>query len=146
MVLGDVMPRCSAIFRSLALDLLALLFAAAVHAQSNDPAACGLLSRAAIAKATGLDVAEGKEGPHVVGSLSNCIWLGPNGTRVVVTVADADRMIVTTQSQLQAGATQFQGIGFNAVYDGERNDPSFHNLVERVGVAKQTGDLRPQAQ
>jgi hypothetical protein len=77
--------------------------------------ACGLLSRAAIANATGLRVARGKAGPSIAGSLSNCTWLGPNGMKIVVTVADATHMQITMQSQLQSGAAQIHGIGTSAV-------------------------------
>lgn len=95
------------------------LFAAVSAADGQDQAkassACSLLSRAAISKATGLSVAKGKEGPPIAGSLSNCTWLGPNGAKIVVTVADAPHMQMTVQSQIQSGATQFQGIGTSAV-------------------------------
>jgi hypothetical protein len=78
------------------------------------PNACSLLSRAAIAQATGLHVARGQQGPALAGSLSDCTWVAQDGTRIVVTLADAAHMQVTLQSQLQSGATQYQGIGSNA--------------------------------
>jgi hypothetical protein len=89
----------------------------ACHGQSGaQPAdACSLLSRAAIAKATGLRVAKGKAGPPIAGSLSNCAWVGANGVKIVVTLSDAAPMQVTMQSQVQAGATQIPGIGTSAV-------------------------------
>ena len=107
-----MMGRQAVVFAGLA---LAGLSATGARGQANSPSACGLLSRAAIAKATGLHVSKGKEGPPISGSLSNCIWLGPNGAKIVVTLADAERMQVTMQSQLQSGATQFPGIGSSAV-------------------------------
>ena len=76
--------------------------------------ACSLLSRASIARATGLHVGRGKEGPALSGALSDCTWLGPDGTRIVVTVADAAHMEVTLASALQSGATELPGIGTRA--------------------------------
>jgi hypothetical protein len=91
-----------------------LAFAVAASAQANTNA-CTLLSRAAIVKATGLQVAKGKPGLPIAGSLSNCAWQGSNGTRIIVTLAEASHMQVTMQSQLQSGATQLPGIGTSAV-------------------------------
>ncbi|HEX3893840.1 MAG TPA: hypothetical protein VHW46_14785 [Terracidiphilus sp.] len=85
------------------------------HAQSGTPTACRLLSRATIAKATGLAVHKGKGGPPISGSLSNCTWEGPHGTRIVVTVADVPHMQTTMDSQVQSGATKIDGVGTNAV-------------------------------
>lgn len=85
------------------------------QAQTGATDACGLLSRAAIAKAAGLRVTRGKAGPPIAGSLSNCTWLGPKGVKIVVTVADAAHMQVTMQSQIQSGAAQISGIGTRAV-------------------------------
>jgi hypothetical protein len=94
-------------------------FTAGAHAQNasqgHPSSACGLLSRASIAKATGLHVSKGAEGPPIAGSFSNCAWSGPNGAKIVVTLSDAAHMQVTMQSQMQSGATQFQGIGTSAV-------------------------------
>jgi len=103
-------------FRSACIILIAIPLAVtgAASAQANTNA-CGLLSRAAIAKATGLQVAKGKPGPPISGSLSNCAWQGSNGTKIIVTLADAPHMQVTMQSQLQSGATQLPGIGTSAV-------------------------------
>src|ERR1700733_13359495 len=103
-----MMGRQAVVFAGLA---LAGLSATGARGQANSPSACGLLSRAAIAKATGLHVSKGKEGPPISGSLSNCIWLGPNGAKIVVTLADAERIKVTMQSQLQCEARQVHGLG-----------------------------------
>jgi hypothetical protein len=103
--------------RSLVLIALfgpAALCAVAAHAQTNAPNACSLLSRGIIARATGLHVARGKEGPPIAGALSDCTWVAADGTKIVVTVADAEHMQVTLQSQLQSGASQYPGIGTNA--------------------------------
>jgi hypothetical protein len=96
----------------LIVTLLAVAVAASAQSNAN---ACSLLSRAAIAKATGLQVAKGKPGPPISGSLSNCTWQGSNGTKIILTLADTSHMQVTMQSQLQSGATQLPGIGTSAV-------------------------------
>jgi hypothetical protein len=96
----------------LIVTLLAVAVAASAQSNAN---ACSLLSRAAIAKATGLQVANGKPGPPISGSLSNCTWQGSNGTKIILTLADTSHMQVTMQSQLQSGATQLPGIGTSAV-------------------------------
>ena len=76
--------------------------------------ACSLLSRAAIARATGLHVDRGREGPSLAGSLSDCTWVGADGTRIVVTLADSAHMQVTLDSEIQSGATEYPGIGTRA--------------------------------
>jgi hypothetical protein len=96
----------------LIVTLLAVAVAASAQSDTN---ACSLLSRAAIATATGLQVTKGKPGAPISGSLSNCTWQGSNGTKIVVTLADTSHMQVTMQSQLQSGATQLPGIGTSAV-------------------------------
>jgi len=96
----------------LIVTLLAVAVAASAQSNAN---ACSLLSRAAIAKATGLQVAKGNPGPPISGSLSNCTWQGSNGTKIILTLADTSHMQVTMQSQLQSGATQLPGIGTSAV-------------------------------
>jgi len=100
------------LYEAIAIGVFAAVFAASGYGQTG---ACDLLSRAAIAKATGLHVAKGKEGPPIAGSLSNCTWLGPNGVKIVVTVADAAPMQITMQSQIESGAAQYPGIGASAV-------------------------------
>jgi hypothetical protein len=93
---------------------VAAVWGAAAHAATNSPHACSLLSRSEIARATGLHVARGKDGPPIAGALSDCTWMAPDGTKIVVTVADAAHMQVTLQSQLQSGASQYPGIGTSA--------------------------------
>ena len=83
-------------------------------AEPAPPSACSLLSRAAIAQATGLHVARGKAGPSLSGALSACTWRAPDGTKIVVTVADASHMQVTLASQVQSGATEYPGLGTRA--------------------------------
>jgi hypothetical protein len=96
--------------------LLAFVLAASLRAAAENPpsSACSLLSRAAIAQATGLHVARGRPGPPLSGALSDCTWQAPDGTRIVVTVADAAHMRVTLESQLQSGATAYPGLGTRA--------------------------------
>ena len=98
--------------RIVPLALLALTLEMSRPATAEN--ACSLLSRASIAEATGLHVARGRQGPPLSGALSDCSWLSPDGTRIVVTVADAAHMQVTLASALQSGATEFPGIGTRA--------------------------------
>jgi hypothetical protein len=81
--------------------------------KTNDP--CSLLTRAQIAKATGIQVAKGEKGAPIPGAIGSCWWVASDGTRIVVTIADASHMQVTMQSQVQAGAAKLPGLGLSAV-------------------------------
>ncbi len=111
------MPRYAALCAArFVIAFVVAAFGALGFAQANNTQdACKLLSRAQIAKATGLHVAKGKEGPPMAGATGNCWWVAGDGTKIVVTVADASHMQVTMQSQVQAGAEELKGIGTSAV-------------------------------
>jgi len=76
--------------------------------------ACGLLSPADIAKATGLVVGNGTAGPAIPGTLGKCTWTAGGNTRVIVTLADAQHMQLTIAAERQQG-TDVPGLGSQAV-------------------------------
>lgn len=80
-----------------------------------DSGACGLLTKAEIAKATGLTVGDGTASPAVPGTLGKCIWLGSGNTKVIVTLADSNHMELTIKAQQQTGGTEIPGLGSKAV-------------------------------
>ncbi len=77
--------------------------------------ACSLLGPGDIAKATGVKVGEGIAGPPIPGTLGKCTWQGDGGTRVIVTLADAQHMGFTIAAQEQAGGVDVPGVGSKAV-------------------------------
>jgi hypothetical protein len=80
-----------------------------------DSGACSLLSKAEIAKATGLTVGDGTAGPAIPGTLGKCTWLGSGDTKVIVTLADSNHMELTIKVQQQTGGAEIPGLGSRAV-------------------------------
>ena len=90
--------------------LCAVLLPAVMTA--SDP--CALLSKAEIAKATGLTVGAGEAGPAIPGTLGKCTWHA-GATRVIVTLTDKPHMETTIKAQTQSGGSPVQGLGTSAV-------------------------------
>ena len=97
--------------------LVALAFdAPLLHAQTAAAgSACSIISQGDIAKATGITVGTGDPGKTVPGTLGECTWKAADGTRVILTLADARHMNVAVQAQQQAGGEPLPGIGTTAV-------------------------------
>lgn len=95
------------------LSLLAGLAAAPAGGVGSPP--CAVLSKAEIAKATGLTVGDGVVGPAIPGVLGKCTWTTAGHTRVILTLADARHMQLTVDAQKQTGGTVIPGIGTTAV-------------------------------
>lgn len=89
-------------------------FAACATAMAADPA-CALLTPADIAKATGLNVGNGIAQKPVPGILGRCSWSGSDGTRVIVTLGDAQHMAMTVRAQESSGGQSVPGVGTKAV-------------------------------
>lgn len=92
--------------------LPAIAPARSLTAPAPDP--CALLSKADIAKATGLTVGNGQASPPIPGTLGKCTW-NSGATRVIVTLTDARHMEITIQAQTQSGGSPVQGLGKSAV-------------------------------
>jgi len=88
-------------------------FTMPAHAAPAD--ACGLLSQADIAKATGLSVGAGELGKPIPGVLSRCTWAGSASNKVIVTIADTAHMQLTMQAQQQSGGSSISNLGLKAV-------------------------------
>ncbi len=99
------------------LPCLALLAGtAAVPLEAAAPASpCGMLSKADIAKATGLTVGDGVAGVTIPGTLGRCTWTTAGHSRVILTLVDAPHMRITMEAERQTGATAIPGIGTAAV-------------------------------
>jgi len=78
------------------------------------PDPCALLSKADIAKATGLDVGKGEVSPPIPGTLGKCTW-SAGATKVLVTLTDARHIEITMQAITQSGGSPVQGLGTSAV-------------------------------
>ena len=78
-------------------------------------AACSLISASDIAKATGITVGAGDPGKAVPGTLGKCTWTAADGTRVILTLADAQHMKITVEAQQQTGGVAVPGVGTTAV-------------------------------
>ena len=81
---------------------------------ADDADACKLLTPADISKTTGLTVAQGVAGRAVPGVLARCTWAGSRGTKVIVTLTDAQHMKTTIAAQ-EAAAKSVAGIGSKAI-------------------------------
>ncbi len=103
--LGSLL-RCSVILLGTAAPLPVL---------ASGPSPCGLLSKAEVAKATGLAVGAGMAGPAIPGVLGKCTWTTVGRSRVIVTLADARHMQLTISAQEHAGGTAIAGLGRAAV-------------------------------
>jgi hypothetical protein len=77
--------------------------------------ACALLTPADIAKFTGLAVGSGTPGPAIPGILGKCTWIANGGSKVIVTLTDAEHMQRTVAAQEASGGTALAGVGQKAV-------------------------------
>ncbi len=75
---------------------------------------CAVVSKAEIAKATGLTVGDGVVGQPLPGVLGRCTWTTAAHSRVILTLADAHHMQLTVDVQKTDG-TVIPGIGKTAV-------------------------------
>lgn len=89
--------------------------ASAAGESGTSSSACALLTKADIAKATGLTVGEGALGPAIPGTLGKCTWAGGAGTKVILTLSDARHMQMTIAAQENSGAKDVPGLGSKAV-------------------------------
>jgi len=92
----------------LVLALIAPAFAFAADA-------CSTVGSDDIAKATGITVSSGDPGKPIPGVQSRCTWLASDGTKVILTLTDADHAKMTIHAQQQSGGTAVSGVGSEAV-------------------------------
>lgn len=98
--------------------LISAAFFTAFAGASAAPAAkdaCALLTPVDIAKATGMKVASGIAGKPIPGILGKCTWTGQGGTRVIVTLADAQHIEIAIRAVENTGGQTVPGVGTKAV-------------------------------
>ena len=95
------------------IGVLVVTLAGAVFAFAAD--ACSTIGPEDIAKATGITVSSGDPGKPIPGVQSRCTWLASDGTKVILTLTDADHAKLTIQAQQQSGGTAVSGVGSEAV-------------------------------
>ena len=93
--------------------LASLAAAPAVSAAGPNP--CSALTKAEIAKVSGLDVGEGTAGPTTRGTLGKCTWTTPGHTRVILVLGDARHMQLTVEAAKESGGDEISGLGTSAV-------------------------------
>jgi hypothetical protein len=110
--------------RTWAISMLLLIVMIAAGANANSRAraqvagsgaACSLLSATDIAKATGINVGAAEPGKAIPGTLGKCTWTAADGTKVILTLADAQHMKITVEAQQQTDGVAIAGIGTTAV-------------------------------
>jgi len=88
----------------------------AAHAQAGGMgSACSVISPSDIARTAGITVGGGDPGKAVPGTLGKCTWTAADGTRVILTLADAQHMKIAVEAQQQTGGAAVPGVGTTAV-------------------------------